>query len=106
METFTVKEKGIMNAEKDVTEKVTIKFDFSDSTQDIADAVIEVKRYSGTADNTPINLIRGTRTISGSKVYQAIHNGVVGTVYHVICRATTGDGSVYLLYGTITITQI
>lgn len=88
-------------APKLVGSTVTVPFNFASDlavgeTLVVASCTCSV--YSGT-DASPSALLAGSASISGTVVSQNITAGVVGTLYELLCTATTSAGQTLLKSG-------
>ena len=86
---------------KYVGETKKLVFDFISllaSGETISTQVVAAAVWSG-VDATPSSLISGSATASGTKVTQAVTDGVAGVIYKLTCTITTSAGQTLILIG-------
>jgi bifunctional N-acetylglucosamine-1-phosphate-uridyltransferase/glucosamine-1-phosphate-acetyltransferase GlmU-like protein len=88
---------------KFVAENKPLSFEFSEvlaSGESLSTASCSVIVLDGT-DASPSSLLSGSATITGTKVYQRVHNGTAGVTYRIIVTVTTSAGSTLVAVGDI-----
>ena len=88
---------------KFVAENKPLSFEFSEvlaSGESLSTASCSVIVLDGT-DASPSGLLSGSATITGTKVYQRVHNGTAGVTYRIIVTVTTSAGSTLVAVGDI-----
>lgn len=79
-----------------------LEFDFGiySAGQSAASVAVSVDLMRG-AHATPASVLFGAPVISGSKVYQRVHEAVNGAIYKVRARAEFADGRAQVLAGIL-----
>lgn len=90
-----------MLPDKDPREIVTVTFDFSAETTELAAPVITCTRTGGVTDDHPEFLLSGSAQISGPTVKQRVVGGVAGADYNIQCQVDFPDGRRYVLADTL-----
>lgn len=76
------------------TESLQVQFDFISQLpvgQTITAATVTAAVFSG-VDGSPASMISGPASFVGSVASQTITGGIVGTIYTLLCTATTSAG--------------
>jgi len=76
---------------KDPAESVVMEFDFSSEMAAISSASVAVSIYGSGTDPAVATVLDGALQISGTSVFQRVHNGVHGVDYALRCLATSGS---------------
>jgi hypothetical protein len=88
---------------KFVAENKPLSFEFSEvlaSGESLSTASCSVLVLDG-IDASPSNLLDGSATITGTKVYQRVQAGVAGVTYRLVATVTTSAGSTLIAIGDI-----
>ncbi len=84
-----------------------IVFDFASQLaygETLSSASVAAVVHSGT-DASASSFVSGSATRSGSKVTQAIANGVLGVTYNLICTVVTSTSRTLIQSGFVVVTQ-
>ena len=85
--------------QKDPREAFVVEFDFSANIASITSATITAEIVGGAA-GTAAAILSGAPQIVGSKVWQRVHAGQIGSDYALDCVATDGTET-YVLVATL-----
>lgn len=99
--------KAIVWPSKVTGERRVMTFDFTDElqpTETVIGASISVVLLGGT-DATPAALLDGAQQVATPLVMQAVHAGVAGCNYGVLCLATTSTGNVLAAAGVLPVRE-
>jgi hypothetical protein len=92
---------------KFTTEDKPLSFDFSQmlaTGETISTASCSALVIDGT-DASPSSLLSGSATISGTKVYQRVHNGTAGVTYRLVMTITTSASNTLVAVGDLPVTD-
>lgn len=90
---------------KSQAEDIPVSFNFLDQLvfgEVVTGATITIVVYSGT-DPNPGDMIAGVPVITSPTVTVPIQDGVVGTIYTIVCTVTGSDTHVYSQEGRLAV---
>lgn len=85
------------------TENELFSFDFSQvlaPSETLSTASCSVTLMNGT-DSSPLAILYGSATISGSKANQRVYNGVSECTYRLVMTVTTSAGNTFTAVGDL-----
>jgi len=88
-------------------ETLSLQFDFTSKLaagQYLVSATVAVSVYSG-IDPSPSLVLSGGASTAGAIATQKVTGGATGTIYYLLCTATSTDGQTFELMGFLAITQ-
>jgi hypothetical protein len=88
-------------------ETLALQFDFTSKLaagQYLTSATVTVSVYSG-VDPSPSLVLSGSASVAGAVATQKVTGGVAGTIYSLLCAASSSDGQTLELMGFLAITQ-